>query len=671
MGKNPRSWEMENGPRAFFAFVAMTSFFLTGSTAAAADEPIQEIVITATKTKNDRKLIPQSVDVLTQKDFAKWGAQTVEDVLKRVPNLDLTPTSMQGQSSQVTHQVSLRGMGNKGTLILVDGRRLAGEDAPETINGYELRRINLHDVDRIEVLRGAASALYGSDAVGGVIQIFMKKPEGASSYAGVTTGSSETSLYGGLNTDKLGKLSLGMSYDLTKVRKDESEGWTNMFGPRRHFSFEGTYEMTDEDSVRFGASFMRESLRQSVQSRGTTWYDNNRQDYHLAYEGTHGKNEYDLKVYHNRLGKHSYLGAGTGYNFDRAEYATSAVEGRVTYRADESHTFTYGTEYRHLEAGSTRYGGSRTDRFQSEGGLTKGYSERGTDQYAFYGADEWKIGKKLLFVPSIRWDHHEDFGSEWSPRAGLTYLMDDHNRFKVNYGFNRFKVNYGFAYRAPSLFERYGDMEETPVPYMTVIVYGNEDLRPEKTRTFDAGYEGEWGKAKGRVTYFYNQARDLIVSKVIGRIPGRGHMTLINSYANVDRATIQGIEGDFHYDFDDHYGIRAAYTYMDGRDDETHEPLSGMARATGLMEVSYTDGKKAPFTVSLAARWNDRYRIESARTGLASLYSYSTMDLSLTKQLGRMMVFAGIDNLFDKTFDTDSSFAIPGRVWKVGAEWKF
>lgn len=662
MGKNPRSWERENGPRAFFAFVAMTSFFLTGSTAAAADEPIQEIVITATKTKNDRKLIPQSVDVLTQKDFAKWGAQTVEDVLKRVPNLDLTPTSMQGQSSQVTHQVSLRGMGNKGTLILVDGRRLAGEDAPETINGYELRRINLHDVDRIEVLRGAASALYGSDAVGGVIQIFMKKPEGASSYAGVTTGSSETSLYGGLNTDKLGKLSLGMSYDLTKVRKDESEGWTNMFGPRRHFSFEGTYEMTDEDSVRFGASFMRESLRQSVQSRGTTWYDNNRQDYHLAYEGTHGKNEYDLKVYHNRLGKHSYLGAGTGYNFDRAEYATSAVEGRVTYRADESHTFTYGTEYRHLEAGSTRYGGSRTDRFQSEGGLTKGYSKRGTDQYAFYGADEWKIGKKLLFVPSIRWDHHEDFGSEWSPRAGLTYLMDDHNRFKVNYG---------FAYRAPSPFERYGDMEETPVPYMTVIVYGNEDLRPEKTRTFDAGYEGEWGKAKGRVTYFYNQARDLIVSKVIGRIPGRGHMTLINSYANVDRATIQGIEGDFHYDFDDHYGIRAAYTYMDGRDDETHEPLSGMARATGLMEVSYTDGKKAPFTVSLAARWNDRYRIESARTGLASLYSYSTMDLSLTKQLGRMMVFAGIDNLFDKTFDTESSFAIPGRVWKVGAEWKF
>lgn len=662
MGKNPRSWERENGPRAFFAFVAMTSFFLTGSTAAAADEPIQEIVITATKTKNDRKLIPQSVDVLTQKDFAKWGAQTVEDVLKRVPNLDLTPTSMQGQSSQVTHQVSLRGMGNKGTLILVDGRRLAGEDAPETINGYELRRINLHDVDRIEVLRGAASALYGSDAVGGVIQIFMKKPEGASSYAGVTTGSSETSLYGGLNTDKLGKLSLGMSYDLTKVRKDESEGWTNMFGPRRHFSFEGTYEMTDEDSVRFGASFMRESLRQSVQSRGTTWYDNNRQDYHLAYEGTHGKNEYDLKVYHNCLGKHSYLGAGTGYNFDRAEYATSAVEGRVTYRADESHTFTYGTEYRHLEAGSTRYGGSRTDRFQSEGGLTKGYSKRGTDQYAFYGADEWKIGKKLLFVPSIRWDHHEDFGSEWSPRAGLTYLMDDHNRFKVNYG---------FAYRAPSPFERYGDMEETPVPYMTVIVYGNEDLRPEKTRTFDAGYEGEWGKAKGRVTYFYNQARDLIVSKVIGRIPGRGHMTLINSYANVDRATIQGIEGDFHYDFDDHYGIRAAYTYMDGRDDETHEPLSGMARATGLMEVSYTDGKKAPFTVSLAARWNDRYRIESARTGLASLYSYSTMDLSLTKQLGRMMVFAGIDNLFDKTFDTESSFAIPGRVWKVGAEWKF
>ena len=175
MGKNSRHQTVGKGAKALFAFMALTSFWGRGSAAAAAGEPIQEIVITATRTKNDRKLIPQTVDVLTQKDFAKWGAQTVEDALKRVSNLDLTPTSMQGQSSQVTHQVSLRGMGNKGTLILVDGRRLAGEDAPETINGYELRRINLHDVDRIEVLRGAASALYGSDAVGGVIQIFTRK----------------------------------------------------------------------------------------------------------------------------------------------------------------------------------------------------------------------------------------------------------------------------------------------------------------------------------------------------------------------------------------------------------------------------------------------------------------------------------------------------------------
>lgn len=160
-----------------FAFVAMTSFF-DGKHCGCSRRAYSGDCYYGDEDQNDRKLIPQSVDVLTQKDFAKWGAQTVEDVLKRVPNLDLTPTSMQGQSSQVTHQVSLRGMGNKGTLILVDGRRLAGEDAPETINGYELRRINLHDVDRIEVLRGAASALYGSDAVGGVIQIFMKSPRG-------------------------------------------------------------------------------------------------------------------------------------------------------------------------------------------------------------------------------------------------------------------------------------------------------------------------------------------------------------------------------------------------------------------------------------------------------------------------------------------------------------
>ena len=73
-------------------------------------------------------------------------------------------------------------------------------------------------------------------------------------------------------------------------------------------------------------------------------------------------------------------------------------------------------------------------------------------------------------------------------------------------------------------------------------------------------------------------------------------MTLINSYANVDRATIQGIEGDFHYDFDDHYGIRAAYTYMDGRDDETHERFRGCSSHGANGKFPTTDGKKAPYS---------------------------------------------------------------------------
>ena len=126
----------------------------------AAQAAPQEIVITATRNATGEDRVPAGVTVLTPRDWEKTGALTVRDALERVPGLNVTEAGMTG------NKVSLRGMGSGSTLILVDGRRLASEDSPQTRNVYELNRINLDRVQRIEVVRGAASALYGSDALG-------------------------------------------------------------------------------------------------------------------------------------------------------------------------------------------------------------------------------------------------------------------------------------------------------------------------------------------------------------------------------------------------------------------------------------------------------------------------------------------------------------------------
>lgn len=128
------------------------------------------VVITASKREETIKNSPAAVQVITQSDMKRLGADTVESALQLADNINLSEAGMTG------NQVMIRGMESRHSLVLVNGRRLAGEDASNTTNVYTLRRINLDQVDRIEIVRGSSSALYGSDAMGGIINIITKQP---------------------------------------------------------------------------------------------------------------------------------------------------------------------------------------------------------------------------------------------------------------------------------------------------------------------------------------------------------------------------------------------------------------------------------------------------------------------------------------------------------------
>ena len=152
-------------------------------------------------------------------------------------------------------------MGTSATLILVDGRRLAGEDSGSTRNVYELNRLNLHQVERIEIIRGAGSGLYGSDAMGGVINVITKKEQAEGGYAGTQLGSRENSVYGGYSTGDVGKLNLNFNYNLTEVRKQDQKVGTNLYGPKRDFGFQGNYQFNDHSGLDFGTSFLKEQYQ--------------------------------------------------------------------------------------------------------------------------------------------------------------------------------------------------------------------------------------------------------------------------------------------------------------------------------------------------------------------------------------------------------------------------
>ena len=184
----------------------------------------EEFIVSATKTQLESKKVPLAVEVINHEKIKKLAATDVRDALRMAANIDLQQAGMTG------NQVMLRGMESKHTLILIDGRRMAGENTNSSMNSYELSRINLADVERIEVIRGNGSALYGSDAMGGVINIITKKavnPRASlSAHAGTKSNGTSFSYASGQD----GKLNFKASGGIEKIRKENTDYFSKKYG---------------------------------------------------------------------------------------------------------------------------------------------------------------------------------------------------------------------------------------------------------------------------------------------------------------------------------------------------------------------------------------------------------------------------------------------------------
>lgn len=233
-----------------------------------------DYVVTATKTQLEKKEVPQSVEVITEQKIKELGAYSVQDALRLANNIDVQNNGMTG------NQVQMRGNSTMHTLILVDGKRMAAENTQSSKNAYELKRINISDVERIEIIRSNGSALYGSDAIGGVINIITKKSTTPSISVNMHTGTKDEATSFMYSSGKQGKLSLKIGGGIEKVRKLDSGVYknysknkttgavtstnassTNMYGTRRFLNTSLSYAFDDNHSLDFDMNFMREQLK--------------------------------------------------------------------------------------------------------------------------------------------------------------------------------------------------------------------------------------------------------------------------------------------------------------------------------------------------------------------------------------------------------------------------
>ena len=616
-----------------------------------------EIVVTASRTEQEVKETPSAVEVITRADIDKMGAETLAQALKLAIGIDIQENAMVGNRS------AIRGMNTNQTLILVDGRRVRTENTIETMNYYELQRINMDDVERIEIVRGAVSSLYGSEALGGVINVIRKRPAKAQASLTLdwTTRQSDQGIR--LDSGKVGKWAFSTSFKHMDVRERGTDARSSMYGKKYFFNIDGRMDVAQNKWLDVFFDYLKEDLYMKDSLTQGTSYDHDRFSTGVKYSGRDRRGDYELQTYYTYFDKNQRTRnrASGGLNsFDDMRYNSLIFDGRRSMQIAPNHLLTLGGEYRKEDYESTRIRGSRRKTLE---GVTNQFGDSSMNYAALYLQDEWVASPRWLLIPSIRWDYNDVFGSEVTGKLGTTY--------KINKGL-RFKANVGTAYRAPTASELYFDWRHTPNARMDVHIIGSPNLKPEKSFNFDIGIEAERGKTSGKLSYFHNKVEDLIdKNPVITPLPGfPPRMLATVTYQNVDSATIQGIELEAKQDLGSGFALRGLYTYLDAQDDKKNTRLMGRARHKASLQLSYDDPRHG-WNATLWQDWLTDYRYTERIRGVDVQKSASIglMNFVVTKKFNdQFSAYLGVDNIFNKEND---ALAYDGRIWRGGVRMTF
>ncbi len=639
----------------------------------AVDDDSETMVVTASSVEQNLKDAPASISVITQEDLQRKPVQNLKDVLKEVPGVQLTN---EGDNRK---GVSIRGLDSSYTLILVDGKRVNSRNAVFRHNDFDLNWIPVDSIERIEVVRGPMSSLYGSDALGGVVNIITKKI--GQKWSGTVTvdttiqehrdrgdtynGQFFTS--GPLIDGVLGMKAYG---SLAKREKDDPQNSTTTDTgetPRiegfssRDGNVEFAWTPNQNHDFTAGYGFDR-------QDRDSDSLDKNRlerQNYSVSHNGRWDYGTSELKYYGEKV-ENKNPG-----NSSPITSESNTVDGKYTLPLTAINQFlTVGGEWRH-------------DKLSDAVNLTGGTSSKtSASQYALFVEDEWRIFEPLALTTGVRMDDHETYGEHWSPRAYLVYNATDTVTVKGGWA---------TAFKAPSLLQLSPDWTSNSCRGACKIV-GSPDLKPETSESWELGlyYMGEEGWLEGvesSVTVFRNDVKDRIsISRTsdVNAAPGyqnfvgfetgaNGRRIPVFSYYNVNKARIQGVETELKIPFNDEWKLSINYTYNDGRDVSNGEnkPLSDLPFHTANGTLDWKPLALEDWSFYVSGHYTGQKRADSATAKTPGGYTIWNTGAAwkVTKDV---KLRAGVLNLGDKDLSRDDySYNEDGRRYFMAVDYRF
>lgn len=588
----------------------------------------ENTVLTPTRTEALAGQIGSSYTVITGEQIARSQQTNVADVLRGTPGLDVV---QQGPTGGVT-SVFLRGANSQHTKVLIDG--IPVNDPSNASRMFDFSQLSVDNVERIEVLRGPQSTLYGSDAIGGVVNIITKRGEGPLSVRAELMGGSFGTARESLNVSGGAKdyyYSFGTSYSQTdgisaadarfgnrEKDGDRKANFSGRFGwtPSENVDVDYVFRYVDQDADVDDALFSGPvpTTDNLIRQNRTNAFFNRIQARAMALDGLwEQKVGFNLTDY-DRLdtapmwGEPRYLGQARQFDYQSNLFL------------NERNTLTFGTDYLDEDASDT-------------------VVARSQHNTGIYVEDQLRLTERWSATAGFRWDDHSAAG-----RAS-TYRLTTLYRLPTGTGFHG---SLGTGFRAPALAENY-------------FPYGNPNLRPERSKGWDCGIEQPLlgGRLVVDGTYFRNDFVDLIQYD-------------FNTWQveNIGRAFSSGVELTARYQFNEATTLFANYVYTFTEDLATGLPLLRRPphkASVGVNRRLWCDQANLYAQLLYVGSRRDSFDGESIYLGEYFLLNVATTyDVSRSCQL-----FARIDNVLDQNYEEVYGYGTPGIAFYGGTSLRW
>ncbi|MDP3538375.1 MAG: TonB-dependent receptor [Azonexus sp.] len=584
---------------------------------------LDPIMVTATRQAMRSSELLSDVTVVESEELAQAGQSTLGDILARQPGIEFYSQGSNG----ATGSVFMRGTSSGHTLVLIDGIR-AGSATLNQMSSWS--RIPAAQIERIEILRGPASSLYGSDAIGGVIQIFTRKGDGPFKVnAEVAGGSYDTSsATGGFSGSQN-----GWRYSLN-ANTYRTGGFNSIKNPKSS-AYNNDRDGFENQSLTGGLAY---AFAPGHEAGASIFYSDGESKYDSSPKAKDYRNQLAVSNFSTYL-KNAFTSNWTstlrlGRSIDDSKNLTNHVQSGL-FRTDQDQ-YSWQNDIR-TGIGNFLLGVERLD--QSVSGTSKYPVDSRTIDSVLAGWNGRYLSHRLQ--ANLRYDNNSQFGDKTTGSIAYGY------RFTQNW---RANVSYGTAFKAPGFNDLYYTQPGGS--------YGNPDLLPESSRNREASLHYETGLHHISLTWYLNQVNNLISWNPVA--PG----SFIYTPVNVGKARLEGAALAYEGQVGN-FNLQANYNYLDPRDAESGRQLNRRATNYGAASVGQQIGSWE-WRVELHA--SDRRFDDAANSRKMSGYAITNL-YGAYNFAGNWSVFARVNNVFDRNYELVADYATPATNAFIGIRY--